>query len=356
MSSQLDFKRRAGLAAVAFVVALGFASILKAQTPPPFRKDTLLSAVQSKRFQTDALVEAVQKRGVDFETTDEVASEFRRAGAFPQLIDAMRANYRPSTVAVNNSNNRTNSNNSAGKPPLTQNEVITLLENGVPSAKVQQMVAQRGVDFGVTPQVTRSITQAGGTQALITTIRNNRRNANVAASRPAPPAPRGPTYDDLISKATATGTSGYEAAQLLQAALRLDANRPEAYQLLGYYELYVDKNLPEAEKFMRAAIERGGSAVFRVYHDHASGSFTSYCQGSLYVSKDAVKYDADDGVDSYRANFSEIKEAKVNGLIGSNYGAFHIKVPGSKRGNYNFAPLSKNSVESRLIISFIQTK
>ena len=149
-------------------------------------------------------------------------------------------------------------------------------------------------------------------------------------------------------------TPNTQAAQLLQTAINLNAARPEAYQLMGIIELYGNHNFDEARRYMTAAIERGGDAVFRVYHDHANGSFNTYCIGSLYVSKNKVTYEADNGVDSYRANFAEIKEAKVNGLLGKNLGAFHIKI--NQGRNYNFAPATKNVTESQMIVGFISSK
>jgi rhodanese-related sulfurtransferase len=319
---------------------------------PPFHKDTLLNAVRSKKYKTENLVKAVEIRGVDFRTTDQVAEEFRAAGAFPPLIEAMRANYRPPNSATTARNAR-GGNSANASPPLSEREVLTLLQSGVSSAKVQQIVAQRGVDFSVTPQTARSITQAGGTNALIAAIRANKRTGNL---NPPPTARRGPSYDELIERAGAPSTPKAEAVQLLQTAMNLNSARPEAYQLMSYIELYGNRNFAEAEKLMRASIERGGNAVFRVYHDHAKGTFTSYCQGSLYLSKGKLTYEADDGKDSYEASYKDIKDAGVNTLIGAQYSAFHLKVQqGKDSRNYNYAPLTKNKAESNLILALIKS-
>ncbi|GAC1446219.1 MAG: hypothetical protein NVSMB56_02860 [Pyrinomonadaceae bacterium] len=329
----------------------------------PFRKDTLLKLVQSKQYKTDNIIKAVETKGVDFNLTDSVAAEFRAAGAFPELLEAIRSNYRPATVANNNGRNNGRNNNptitSSNDPPLSEREIVTLLQNGVPSTRVQQVVSQRGVDFSMTPQIARSVTQAGGSNTLIATIRSSRRTANNTNS-PVVRRNNAPNYDDLIERARDNNANVTQKAQFLQAAINLNAVRPEAYQLMGILELYGNKNFAEAERYMRAAVERGGDAVFKVYHDH-DGFFNSYCQGSLYVSKSNLKYEADnynsDGsIDSYAATFSDIKEAQINRTVGRPYGAFHIKVPGSKRGNYNFAPATKNSAESRLIISLLASK
>jgi hypothetical protein len=105
---------------------------------------------------------------------------------------------------------------------------------------------------------------------------------------------------------------------------------------------------------MRAAIERGGAAAFHVYHDH-SGNFSSYCEGSFFVTKTGVSFKANDGRDTFDAEDSNIKEAKVNAWVGSEFGAFHIK-PVQKingRDNFNFAPNTRSKAESQLIIRLI---
>jgi hypothetical protein len=106
---------------------------------------------------------------------------------------------------------------------------------------------------------------------------------------------------------------------------------------------------------MRAAIERGGGAPFRVYHDHDK-FFNTFCQGSLFVSKSSVTYRADDDSHSFEAKRQDIKEAKLNGFVGVQYGAFHLKVAsGGDRGSVdNFAPSTRQKPEANLIISLIK--
>jgi len=41
------------------------------------------------------LVDAIEERGVELQTTTEVEAEFRRVGAPAEVIAALRANYRP---------------------------------------------------------------------------------------------------------------------------------------------------------------------------------------------------------------------------------------------------------------------
>jgi hypothetical protein len=246
-------------------------------------------------------------------------------------------------------------------PPLSKNEIVTLLQSGVPTTRVEQFVEARGVSFSITPQIAREIKEAGGNNALIGAITGKASETPAtpsAPSNPRRPVPAAPDYDDLTDKAVAAmqaSNSGL-AINLLQQAVKIDSSKPLAYGLLGYAQLYLSHDILGAERSMRAAIERGGGAPFRVYHDH-DGFFNTFCQGSLFVSKTNVTFKGDDGNHTFAADRANIKEAKSNGLVGVQYGAFHLKVvTGAKKAdNYNFAPLTKLKSEANLIISLIQT-
>ena len=171
-------------------------------------------------------------------------------------------------------------------------------------------------------------------------------------------ADNAPDYDDYIDRASSAISSQdwNSALNYAQQAAQLDPSQPRAYTLLGTMLLYVRRDVNSAEQAMRAAIERGGSAAFHVYHDH-NGSFGDYCEGSFFITKTGVSFKANDGRDTFETADSNIKEAKVNAFVGSEVGAFHIK-PLQKingRDNFNFAPLSRSKVESDLIIRLIKS-
>jgi hypothetical protein len=354
---------RVTLTAVAAIVfAAMTAGVAEMQAKQPYDKDKLLRVVQLNALPTSEVVQAIQQRGVDFRVTSDIESQFRGAGARPEVIDAIRGNYRgassppPSTPP---SNTRPTTNVPAG-PPLAKNEIITLLQSGVPTTKVEQFVEVRGVSFSITPQIAREIKDAGGNNALIGAI--TAKASEAPPSSPGPsgpthrPAPAGPDYDDLTDKALAAmqANNTYGAIRLLQQAVALDSSKPQAYGLLGFAQLYGSKDIVAAERAMRAAIERGGGAPFRVYHDHDK-FFNTFCQGSLFVSKTNVTFRADDGNHTFLANRADIKEAKLNGFVGAQYGAYHLKVGAGKGETYNFAPFNKLKSESNLVLSLINS-
>src|ERR1700674_1933397 len=153
------------------VLAHGFA---QSQANVPYDKERLLKVVRLNALSTKEIVQAIQRRGVSFELTPEVEAEFRVVNAPQDVIDTLRANYRPASAppATHNppsSTGRTPSNVPTG-PPLGKNEIITLLQNGVSAARVEQVVEARGVDFQLNPEISRQIMTAGGTRSLVGAI------------------------------------------------------------------------------------------------------------------------------------------------------------------------------------------
>ena len=354
--------------AVFLFVMMGWGAA-EMQAKNPYDKERLLKVVRLNALSTQEVVQAVGQRGVDFQVTPAIEAEFREAGARPELIESLKANYRPVAAPSRPSNTTTErpgprpSANVPSGPPLSKNEIVTLLQSGVPVTRVEQFVEVRGVSFAVTPEIAREITAAGGNRSLLGAITEKATATSPVSSSPVA-TKRGPDYDDLTDQAMAAmqaNNSSY-AIRLLQQAATMDSSRPTAYQLLGVAQLYGNQDILSAERSMRAALERGGSGVFYVYHDH-DGFFRTYCEGSLFVTRTAVTYKAKDGNHTFEAQDSKIKEAKLNGFVGSEYGAFHLKVlrePGEqKKGDesktFNFAPATKSKAESNLIISLIQS-
>lgn len=362
------------LLAAAATALLFFHAPVFAQSSKPITREGLVKAVRINGLSTAELIQQVQVRGVSFEMTPDAEAELRAAGARPEVIEAARSHYRAPTVApITNASARGRSNVPPG-PPLSKSEVVTMLQAGTPSARVEQFVDARGVSFQSSAATAREIKAAGGTNSLVGAIAagytasgRTRTTPPATNSRGIAVAPKALDYDDLTDQATAAydAHDAARATQLLSQAIQLNAATPRAYQLLGFTQLYLQGNIAEAEKNMRKAIELGGSASFRVFHDHANGSFNQTCSGTLFVTKTNVTYKADDGRDTFEAEDAGIREIKVNNLAGGTFGmllggkdlgAFHIKVKRDKDSkNYNFAPLTKKKNESELIITLVKS-
>ena len=361
--------------AAAAAAALLLAAPSSAQSNKPISRKGLVESVKANGLSTVELVRIINRRGVAFEMTPDAEAELRSVGARPEVIEAARSNYRdpaPATPAVasrpttNRPANVPSSGSSAPVPPgppLSKNEIITMLQGGIAPARVEQFVEARGVSFSVTPEVAREITAAGGNRSLVGAI-TEKATAETASSSSPFGADSGeaansgaPTYDDYIDRAqTAISVQDWSSAiNYAQQAAQLDPQQPTAFTLLGTMLLYASRNVGGAEQAMSAAIQRGGAAAFKVYHDH-TGSFSQYCQGSFFVTKTGVSFKADDGRDTFETEDSNIKEAKTNAWVGSEYGAFHIK-PVQKingRDNFNFAPATQQKAEAELILRMIR--
>ena len=363
------------------LAALAAAALLngaRAQAKKPISRTGLVNAVKINGLSTAELVGEIRTRGVAFEMTADAEQELRSVGARPEVIDAARENYRAPAAAGSHTYSQPAARTSptpranTGAPipagdPLSKSEIITMLQAGIPSSRVEQFVEVRGVSFNITPQATSEIKAAGGDRSLIGAITEKSQTQSASnntggytdspfGSNGNNNANSGPDYDDYMDKVSSAWSAQdwNSAINAAQQAAQLDPSRPQAYQYLGTMLLYSRGDFQGAEQAMRAAIERGGSAAFIVYHDH-TGNFSNYCQGTFFVTKTGVSFKADNGVDTFETADSNIKEAKTNGWVGSEFGAFHIKpiqqING--RNNFNFAPNTRNKAEAQMIIRLI---
>jgi hypothetical protein len=370
--SRTLFRKACAFALASLATAL-LSTAPHAQAKKPISRQGLVNAVKINGLSTAELIGQIRSRGVAFQMTDDAEQELRSVGARPEVIDAARSNYRAaaemtaSTQPTHTSSTQPHVNTGAPVPagaPLSKSEIVTMLQGGIPSSRVEQFVEVRGVNFSVTPQITAEIKSAGGDRSLIGAIteKTTAQSSDTDAGSDSPfgggktTAAGAPDYDDYIDHVSSSWSAQdwNSAIGYAQQAVQLDPAQPRAYQLLGTMLLYSRGDYAGAEQAMRAAIERGGSAAFIVYHDH-TGNFSEYCQGTMFVTKTGVSFKADNGVDTFETEDANIKEAKTNGFVGSQLGAFHIKpiqqING--RGNFNFAPNTRNKAEAQLILRLI---
>lgn len=342
---------------------------LCAQVKKPISKDGLVKAIQLNGLSTRELVQQIQLRGVDFRMSPEIENELRVAGARPEVVEAARSGYRPGAATpVGRATPKGDTPDVPNGPPLSEGEIILLLQSGKPASEVERWVEKRGANFRITPASSKKIIAARGTRSLVGVISANGPGIT-RKSIPATPAVAAnrANYDDLTDLATNAFKANNTEAALgyLQKAILMEPARPTAYQLLGFIQLYGKGDITNAEKNMREAIVRGGSAVFQVRHDH-SGNFRSYCEGSFFITKSDVAFKANDGKDTFDALDANIKEIKTNSLVGGSrfgvllggkgdVGAFHItpKVKINGKDNFNFSPRTEKKEEARLIIALV---
>ena len=344
-------------------------SLLAQYKKTAVKKEKLIGVLRSKQLQTREIVATLKSNGVDFELTPTVQAELVSAGARPEVIEAVRNNYRAPAltkpVTGKTGTNASGKTNFTGSP-LNKDAIVTLLENGVADAQVRKNVQLRGVNFKVNSATINEIKKAGGSVALVNLIAlsyvDPNPNYSGASNNTAVATNGSDDYDDLIDKAVDQYDKKLDkqgALSTLQQAVKLDASNARAYQLLGFMNLYGFSNFVEAERNMKESLSRGGSAVFRVFHDH-DGIFTDVCTGSLFVAKDVVRFESDNNVHTFQTNDTDIQKIKTNSAFRRAFqtksGSFQIVLKSGDEKNgikFSFAPLTDNIAESKMIIRLV---
>jgi tetratricopeptide (TPR) repeat protein len=239
--------------------------------------------------------------------------------------------------------------------------VQTLRSKRFPTRDIVRIIEEHGVDFQLTPATRSELVSAGARPEVLLAVEKNYRRGS-AANRPSSPGTAGQneSYEallDMAIEAFDVQKDNKMADNYLQRAVKMQPRNPRAYQLLGFLNLYGSKDFDNAEKYWKRSIDLGGNAVLRVTHDH-DGSFFTSCQGSLYISKNIVRFESDNNVHTFETRDSNIKSIDVNSRWRR---AFQVKA-GSFRvvlekedetERYNFAPYSGKTDESRMIIRLI---
>lgn len=60
----------------------------------PVDKDLLIKALKQRQFKSSDFVEIINEQGVEFKLTNDIQNELQKAGARPEIIEAIRRNYR----------------------------------------------------------------------------------------------------------------------------------------------------------------------------------------------------------------------------------------------------------------------
>lgn len=323
----------------------------------PVTKAGLIKVLKAKSASNGEILDVIEKNGVDFQTTPAVERELSVAGASPAIIAAVKSGYR--------SGGSSGSQNFGGNP-LSKDAIVALLQNGVTDAQVQQNIKSRGVNFKLNAAATQEIKSAGGSVALVNLINASYANPNSGAGNTVE------SYEDYINQALETynadvtasaplnSAGRLKAIEILKQAAQMNPNNPSAYQQLGFMTLYGTSNgFSVSEQFMKRAVELGGSAVFRVFHDH-DGVFNDTCSGSLYISKDGVRFESDDNRHTFDTTDANIKQVKTNSswrrAFQTKSGSFKIVLndQSDKDGKkFSFAPLTDNIEESKMVIRLI---
>jgi len=255
-----------------------------------------------------------------------------------------------------------------GAPVKKHKLVQAIRSRQLQTQDIVTIIKTNGVDFALTPAVKKNLIAAGARPEVIEAVANNSRfpskNNNVSAKVEKNNTSRGnklaaPNYDDLLDQATyfyKEQRNPNGAVRILETATRIKPRNPEAYQMLGFINLYGLNNLAQAEKSMRKSIINGGSAVFRVFHDD-NGKFTNRCTGSLYISRNTLRFESDDNVHTFETstvNVDKIKLDSESTRTWKKHSVFKIFLKiGKDKAKFRFAPLTGKLEESKMVERFI---
>jgi len=229
-----------------FIAFFSCAILLRAQNTPepqtrPISLDGLTSALHIGGLSTDELVDIVNQRGVAFQLNVQIESDLRAAGAQTPLIEAVRKNYRPPAPTLPVA--------AAPLPPLAESEILTLLQVGTPSARVAQMVNQRGITFSLTPAIVLELTGVGANTDLLAAV--NSASVKSAPSPEPPPAAQAPA------------TPAPSVAPSLPAA----HTPPPITSLNDVHALFIDKMSNNLDGFLRVEIAKQLPGRFQIVMD-----------------------------------------------------------------------------------------
>lgn len=249
------------------------------------------------------------------------------------------------------------------RAPVKKDRLLKALRSRqLQTGDIVAVINSNGVDFPLTEEVKKALIDAGARPEVISAVANNQRydsNDNFAKNK-RKNKNSSQDYDELLNQALFTykeQNNPSNAVRFLQAALKMNPNDAKAYQMLGFVYLYGLNNPLEAQKYMRESILRGGSAVFRVYHDDW-GSFTKRCTGSLYISPERIRFESDDNVHTFETstvNVDKLKLDRESSKTWKNYPIFKVFLKlGKDTMRFRFAPVTGKLEESQMASQFIE--
>lgn len=251
-----------------------------------------------------------------------------------------------------------------GAPVKKDRLIKALRSKQLQTRDIVAVINSNGVDFTLTAETRQTLIAAGARPEVIRAIADNPRfdsNSTSAKNRRSIrkenklPA----NYEDLLDQAMFSykdQKNPQNAARFLETAVRLNPKKPEAYQMLGFINLYGLNDPAAAERLMREAITNGGSAVFRVYHDD-SGSFNGRCTGSLYISPESIRFESDDNRHTFETstvNIDKLRLDRESNRLWKKYPVFKIFLRiGEEDVKFRFAPMSGKESESAMVERFV---
>jgi hypothetical protein len=155
-----------------------------------------------------------------------------------------------------------------------------------------------------------------------------------------------------LGRVTVVDNATVDPLEVLQQAIRLEPGRHEAYEALGFLQLYlVDSkgrrrvtDTKVVEQTMQHALDNGGAARFQVMHIH--NTTVAACAGDLSIRKNGVAYEISAIYHTSKDDNFDLEWGKVTEV--SFPGSFAMRASGSLAlktadKTYNFYGLNKQA-------------
>lgn len=248
--------------------------------------------------------------------------------------------------------------------PVKKDRLVKVLKSRqLQTRDIVTIIKSNGVDFALTPKIKKVLISAGARPEVIEAVDKNLRLPSDDDKFALKKGKSAADYEDLLDQAIYTfkdKNNPKDAVQFLQTAAKLKPNDPAAFQMLGFVNLYGLKNLPQAQKYMQQAVAKGGSGVFRVYHDD-DGNFVKRCTGSLYISAESVRYESDDNIHTFETstvNVDKVKLDRETNRSWKNHPIFKVFLKiGNEKAKFRFAPINGKEDESKIAAQlFLEAK
>jgi TonB family protein len=122
--------------------------------PPAPLKDTEILILLAEDERSEKIINEVQRRGINFQPTDEYLQKLRSSGAKDEIIDALRV---------------------AATKPLSRDQLFQALASRQDTDKIKKSLQERGIDFDPTEEDFAKLSDAGGQKSLLQAIRDAKR-------------------------------------------------------------------------------------------------------------------------------------------------------------------------------------
>jgi hypothetical protein len=251
-----------------------------------------------------------------------------------------------------------------GAPVKKDRLIKALRSKQLQTGDIVAVIYSNGVDFKLTNEVKNSLIAAGARPEVIRAVAGNFRQTSAdrvlyAKKDAGEDGQAGGEYNALLEKALHSyeeEKNSASAARYLKSAISLRPGEAKAYQMLGFVNLYGLNDLENTRKYMRESMNKGGSAVFRVYHDD-SGNFTGRCSGSLFLSADKIRFESDDNIHTFETslvNVEKIHSDTESSKLWNKHPVFNVYLKfGKEKAKFRFAPMSGKTEESNMAAFFI---